>query len=316
MLYAPQYEDLNPGAEILDADHLRRKISNLSAKLTDQPKPRLEARIIDLRMKLAKTLKSSGSAQTPEDRFKSDLFAGETDIPEVQASDLTAEAIASGLLHHGALMIRGLYNAEQIAFLTKIAEHEQARKIADPKAIVSTFSFCHLMRVYEESGLLEAVKGYLGEDAIIALERARLRYKGLNQTAGLSWHQDGSYFGEKCFALNCWAAVTECGRNNNGLSLVPRRNHEQLGADAVEKSKNRFGKADLAYGNKVLKEYLPKNADGIKSPYFNAGDAIIFDEMTLHRTAKVDKITLPQIVSISWFFSLSRFPKFKTPLGF
>jgi len=315
MLYAPQYKDLNPGAESLDADNLRRKIKNLSAKLETKPKPRLEARIIDLRMKLAETLKSSGSDKTPEDRFKSDLFVGETGIPEVDAKDLTSETIASGLLFHGALMIRGLYNAEQIAFLTQIAEQEHAHKVANPKNIVSTFSFCHLMRVYEESGLLNAVKGYLGDDAIIAIERARLRYKGLNQTAGLSWHQDGSYFGEKCFALNCWAAVTECGRKNNGLSLVPRRNHEQLGADAVKQAQNRFGKADLAYGNKVLKDYLPKN-DGIKTPFFNAGDAIIFDEMTLHRTGKVKQITMPQIVSISWFFSLSRFPKFKTPLGF
>lgn len=241
------------------------------------------------------------------------MFAGETGIPEVQAADLSPETIASGLLHHGALMIRGLYNKDQIAFLTQIAELEQDRKIADPKAIVSTFSFCHLMRVYEDSGLLNAVKGYLGEDSIIAIERARLRYKGLNQSAGLSWHQDGSYFGEKCFALNCWAAVTECGRANNGLSLVPRRNHERLGAEEVDVSKSRFGKADLAYGNQILKKYLPE-ADGIETPYFNAGDAIIFDEMTLHRTAKVKNITMPQIVSISWFFSLSRFPKFKTHL--
>lgn len=308
-------EDLNPAAAGLDAKQLRRKIKTLSKDLGNDHKPRLEARIIDLRSKLAKGFPDLKDAKTPEERFKTDLFSGETRIPEISSRDLTPKAIASGVLFHGALLVRGLYNGEQLRNLSNAAEFEYAKKIRDPKSIISTFSFCKLMEAYEQSGLLSAVKGYLGEDSVIALERARLRYRDKQAGSGLAWHQDGSYFGQKCYALNCWAAITECGRNNTGLSIVPRRNHERLGADEIEKSKMKFGKASLDYGNKILKKYIP-DEQGIVSPVFQPGDAIIFDEMTLHRTASVPKVSMHQIVSISWFFSQSRLPIYKTPLGF
>lgn len=304
--------DLNPSADGLNAQQLRRKIKTLSEKLGSENKPKLEQRIIDLRSKLTKNYPAE-TILTPEDRFKTDMFVGETGIPEIAAKDLTAKAIASGVLFHGALLIRGLYNAKQISILSEAAEFENAKKIRDPKSVISTFSFCKLMEAYQQSGLLKAVRGYLGDDAIVALERARLRYRGLDAVSGLSWHQDGSYFGQKCYALNCWTAITECGRENTGLSVVPRRYNERLGADEIKKSD--AGKADLNYGKEILGKYLP-NREEIVSPVFKPGDALIFDEMTLHRTAKVPEVTKHQIVSISWFFSLSRLPIFKTPLGF
>lgn len=315
MVNTQTYAPLNPSAEGLDAQQLRRKIRNFSEKLGDNPKPLLEARIVDLRARLAQAYPEPKPNLTPEDRFKTDMFASVNGLPEIDAKDLTPEAVASGVLFHGALIVRGLYNAEQIAFLSKISEIARNQKRDDPQSVTSTYSFCKLMDIYEECGLLDVVKGYIGDDAVIALKRARLRYKAIAGKSGISWHQDGSYFGQKCFSLNCWAAVTECGRKNNGLTLVARRNHECLGVKEVDESKVNFGKADLDYGKNFLAKFLPNKNEFIE-PFFEPGDAILFDEMTLHRTAVVANPTMHQIVSISWFFSRSRFPKFKTPLGF
>jgi len=302
-------QSLNPNADGLNAEQLRRKIATLCQKLGPKPQPKLEARLIDLRGKLAATFTDQADYPAPDQRFKTDMFAGETGIPEIDAKDLSAKAIASGVLFHGGLIIRGLYNSDQIERLKSASTVECKRKLKDPKSIISAFTFCRLMQVYEEAGLLESIKDYLGPEAIIILERARVRHKDKTIAGGLGWHQDGSYFGEKCFALNCWAAVSPCGVNNCGLLIIPRRNESRIGW-------SEDGKAPLHYADGIgphIRE-IRKITPPVQ-PVFGAGDAIIFDEMSLHRTYVPDSITEEQIVSISWFFARSRLLGYKTALA-
>lgn len=306
---------MNTSIDISDPDlglnpaELRRRITHLTGKLKRKPQPLLEQRLINCRKRLADSFGDNIDYPKPDVRFRKDLFIGETGIPEIAASDLTAEAIASGVLNHGGLIVRGLYNSDQIEFLKSASLIERERKLKAPKSIISSYTFCRLLKVYEECGLLDSIKEYLGPEAVIVLERARVRYKDNSIAGGLGWHQDGSYFGAKCFALNCWTAITPCGVDNCGLRIIPKRNETRIGW-AKE------GKAPLLYTENIrsLVRDIAKQNPPI-DPVFNAGDAMIFDEMTLHRTFVPEKVTKEQIVSISWFFAKSQIRGYKTPLA-
>lgn len=54
----------------------------------------------------------------------------------------------------------------------------------------------------------------------------------------------------------------------------------------------------------------------IVSPEFQAGDALLFDEMFLHRKALDPSMTEERYAIKSWFFAPSRYPADATPIDF
>ncbi len=51
------------------------------------------------------------------------------------------------------------------------------------------------------------------------------------------------------------------------------------------------------------------------APVLEAGDALLFDEMTLHRTGVTGWKVPLRDVAITWFFAPSRFPRDGTPIA-
>ena len=242
-----------------------------------------------------------------------DLFPDEQGLPEIRGSELTAERLAAGLLMHGGLLVRELYSPEQLALLQAVAERDEvANREAESPLGCSESTLDELLSVYQSCGLLDVVRSYLGDEAMLFAERAKLRHHRaeVDKYAALPWHQDVNFFGRKSYAVNCWAAITSCGDGNPSLSLVPARNGQVVGWDEKD------GIAPLTYGRALSETELETACQGrqIASPSLRPGDALLFDEMTLHQTASRLWSVDSQIVTISWFFRASGFPNWGSPL--
>lgn len=243
-----------------------------------------------------------------------DLFLTETGLPEIAGPDLSRDKLAAALLYHGGLVVRNLYSPEQLALLQDSAvRDEHANREDNAPFGCTTDTLVDLLSVYEACGLLEVVRAYLDDQPMLFAERTKLRHhrSKVDGYAAIPWHQDVNFFGRKSYAVNCWAAITSCGEANPGLSLVPVRNEEAHGWD------DKDGLAPLTYGRGLSELELEGICQGraIVSPVLNPGDALLFDEMTMHQTALRRWSQDSQIVTISWFFRASGFPEWGTPLA-
>lgn len=243
-----------------------------------------------------------------------DLFAGTNGLPEIEGSELSVETLSAGLLHHGGLLVRQLYNNEQLEHLQRTALASEEANRGDHKPLgCAPKTLFDLLDIYQECGLLDVVGRYLDDEPVMFAERAKLRHhrKGRDKYAAIPWHQDVNFFGNKSYAVNCWAAITPCGEGNPGLGVVPCRVDERLGWDQKD------GIAPLDYGRSIPTDALERLAQNhpIAYPILQPGDALLFDEMTVHQTALKKWLLEEQIVTISWFFRAAGFPDWGTPLA-
>ncbi len=256
---------------------------------------------------------NQGTFVSPEDRYQQDVFAGVIKIPEVDALEFTAEKLASAILFHGALIVRGLFDSDAVDFLMEGVRYAEKLELYDDKDSYAQLHLLKLYQVYKSSGLLGVMNEYQGGQAVMMAERARINRRLTDPSLvhfGLPWHQDMPFFGRKSFAVNCWSALTDCGGDNIGLRIVPRRLDRAIGWDHE-------GPAALDYGA-VSREEIMKTVQQGKNviPVFKAGDAILFDELTLHGTKRPKYDFGVRYTASTWFFHWSNSPERSIPLGF
>ena len=223
---------------------------------------------------------------------------GERGLPEISRNALTLEHVASGVLRHGALLVRGFLSNGQVEELRRFLDLGSSRLTHGLDGTDTQASMLDaLIAGYEQTGLLALAESYIGERPVGIPERTVVKRN--ERTRGLPWHQDSSFYRGKCGALNFWTALTPCGEQCPGLSVIPRRfetviDPEQL---AVTPSKRMM----------TVAERLEKD-EGAISPVLGPGDALIFDEMTVHRTSARHWDVPSRDVAITWFLAPSRFP--------
>lgn len=287
------------------------KINQLTAENRKRRSAELESQLVEIRHCAANTILAEAK-ERPIARVGSDVFAGCTGVPEIQGHQLNAETLAAGVLNHGALLVRELFQPQQVRYLLEQVDRNPVPQNVGALPLgCSPGNLFDLLEVYQQCGLLDAVTDYLDGEALLFAERAKLRHHRADRDryAAIPWHQDVNFFGVKCYAINCWAAVTPCGDTNPGLSVIPRRLEQPLGWQGEQR-------APLDYGKRLpegMLEALTRDHP-IVTPVFQPGDAILFDEMTMHTTAPRKWQAAEQIVAISWFFRASRFPAWGTPL--
>ena len=181
-----------------------------------------------------------------------DLFPGITGIPEVAAADLDTSIIRSAVLHHGALVVRGLLSAwwcERLrhgidtswAAIDKFrATNEFDPAWFDPLMVggfgrdmsarlwgmVSGTAYVadsprllyEMLEAFDEIGLKEMVGEYFGERPVLSLAKTAQRLLPPDATGG--WHQDAAVYGETAHSLDLWIPMTRCGDVAPGLALV------------------------------------------------------------------------------------------------
>ena len=304
--------------------------------------PRLEQRLVYLRHNaFTEVVPGPGLAAWPPSA--PDLFAGTTGLPEVSARDLSSETLASGILRHGCLLVRGLIASETAARLrddidqafAALDAHSGGAPTSETTPWFSPFipapayslgrgtrqfvtdggglwtvdsprTMFDILEAFGAVGLDEPLTGYLGERPALSVKKWTVRR--VPTTSGTNWHQDGAFLGRDIRTVNVWLTLSHCGDTAPGLDVVARR-FDQLAETGTEGAL-----FDWSVGEPVV----ARAADPapILRPVFEPGDALLFDEMFLHRTAANPAMTQTRYAIESWFFAPSRYPRDQVPLVF
>lgn len=262
--------------------------------------------------------------------------------PEIAGKTLTAEILGGAIQHHGGLIVRGLIDQEQTSHLARVvrkafdaaAECRSGATAPDASAWYSRYplsaeegirpaardwveqsggvltadsprSLADFIAFLKTHGVTRVIEQYLGERAFLSLGKSTLRI--VPPDAGAGWHQDGAFLGPDIRTVNVWLALSDCGEDAPGLDVYPRR----LNGLAETGTKGAF--ASWVVGGGVVEE-MSKMAP-VVAPVFKAGDAMLFDQLYLHRTGVRHGMTRERMAIESWFFAGSTFPMIQMPLA-
>lgn len=323
--------DEPPVEEMLD------RIEALSARNSSRRDPALERELLALRHGAGKLL----AGEDADPRYPEPDFDGLADDPrpaEVAASALTPELLRAGMLRDGCVIVRELMpreHAEALALEVEratAARHAFANGGGAPEGYYEEFDpgpewdlweqrkfvsdgglwaadspklTFEMFDAFERAGLREVIHGYLGERAAISLQKCTMRK--VEPDSAAAWHQDGAFLGD-VRALNVWLALSRCGDVAPGLDIVPRR------LDDIVPAGTDGATFEWSVAPQVVEQV--SGEAGVARPIFEAGDAVLFDEMNLHSTAADPSMPNPRYAIESWFFGLSRFPMQYVPVAF
>jgi hypothetical protein len=264
---------------------------------------------------------------------------GPARIPEITRAELGAEVLRRNILRHGSLRVNSLFDDAQVGRFVAGIDHAleireegiaaESRRdqswyaalplpraeaqslgrhwVAGSGGVLAADSpklLNQLFEAFEEVGLREVVQGYLGEQPVLSANKCTLRKVPLE--ASTDWHQDGAFLGRGIRALNVWVALSECGVDSPGIDLLPRR------LDDIVETGTGGAIFDWAVGPAVV-ERLAADSPVVR-PVFKPGDALLFDDMFLHRTAIEPTMTRPRYAIEAWFFAASSYPAGQVPI--
>jgi hypothetical protein len=161
-----------------------------------------------------------------------------------------------------------------------------------------------MFELFAQAGVPQLVEGYLGEPALISIQKTTLR-KADPSVSG-AWHQDGYFLGD-VRALNLWLSLSRCGDVAPGLDIVPRRLDDLVTTQTEE--------AILSYQVSQERAQEAAGEKGIIRPIFEPGDALFFDDRFLHQTGSDPSMPNPRFAIENWFFGPSGFPSEYAPLA-
>jgi len=161
-----------------------------------------------------------------------------------------------------------------------------------------------MLDAFERAGLDAAIAGYLGESALISVQKCTLRK--VDPDAGRGWHQDGAFMGD-VRALNVWLSLSHCGDEAPGMDVVPRR------LDGILTSGQEGADFNWSISEQVAEEAAGET--GIVRPIFEPGDVLLFDDLFLHTTAAEPSMPKSRLAIESWFFGASASPEQYSPLA-
>jgi hypothetical protein len=324
------------------SDDLLKQIDELAQQNREQPDREREKELMALRHLAGITLLAESKKRPPLVEPTADAFTEEMVVPEVTKDELTPGLIRAAILQHGAILVRGLADAEGSAELAQEIDNSFAARSSlppgepdlenywydeyDPKPYHDMIVERHhiamgggvlaadaprvaatTLDLFDDAGIKDTVAGYLGEHPVFSAHKTTLR-KATPDVPG-AWHQDGKFLGD-VRALNLWLSLSHCGDTAPGMDLVPRRLE-----NIVEAGDGEIG-FQLIVVSQEKAEELAADYGGIKRPIFEPGDAMFFDHLYLHKTASEPDMPNPRYAVESWFFGPSAFPEGYIPLAY
>ena len=273
-----------------------------------------------------------------------DLYGDQTGIPEIDRQDFTATNVAAGVFNHGSIIVRNMLTQDQVSLMrTSIiqtyAQHDKAmagapetetapwfvpfnpapregteaivdrawfRRTGAELASDSPRGLFNLINCLQDAGITDMVTEYLGERPALSVRKTSLRQVPKDVNAEHGWHQDGAFLGHGIRTVNVWIALTDCGVDAPSLDMVPRR-LPGIVPTGTEGAAFDWSVSQLAV----------RDAAGDTPPVrlqFREGDAIIFDEMNLHRTGGGPGMTKDRFAIEAWFFAPSCYPLEQLPI--
>ena len=319
-------DDLARRGQVLEAIHI------LSDANRSRACSAIESRLVRLRHEAWEAFKDTRPVgEWP--RAAPDLFRGGRVPPECDSRDLTVDVVASAMLHHGCLIVRGLIGSEWCRRLRHdidlgieasrrwlsaggkvppsewFSQFEPAASELTPEGrawiVASATAYTpesprtlfDLLEAFNEAKVDRLLAGYFGERPAFSLIKSAFR-RTPHDTGG-GWHQDGYVAGADTRALNIWVAMSACGSKAPGLDLVPRKMRSLLPTAK--------GLAvDFSIAPETVEEIAKETP--IVRPEFEEGDALLFDQWLVHQTGWGPGMTEPRYGFECWFFAPSTFP--------
>jgi hypothetical protein len=340
-------EDLFGDAERAEAEgRLVDAVDLLRRALRDEPRPDLEAHLVALRhLAFEEVAAGQGRAEWPP--TYRDLTPASPAPPRVRPDELAPDVLGSALVNHGALHIEGLLSPDQVAaivegidrafdgrdrwevdpgddtapwfvpfepspaYMPEVLSRQWVREGGGVWAADSPRVFFEVLEAFDQLGLAEVIGGYLGERPAISMRKCTLRRVPAD-LAHADWHQDGAFLGHDVRSVNVWLALTRCGGASEapGLEYVPCR------IDHVLETGTGGAMFGWSVGPDVVGEVAASTGVDVVRPQFEAGDALLFDDVFLHRTAVAPDLTNDRYAIESWFFAPSTYPSDQIPLVF
>ena len=341
--------DVDPFARAVEAEQEGRLLDALDqfrALYRHDADPALEARILGLRHTAFQEVdRTAGRSSWPP--VFADLTPVEDGPPAVTLDELTVDVLGSAIVNHGALLIRGLIPDDGVAALTDSIDRafagrdewetdpsvdgapwfvpfepspaylpanlsrEWVRKGGGVWAADSPRVMAQLLETYDANGLGAVIGGYLGERPAVSMRKCTLR-RCPASLEHADWHQDGAFLGDDVRSVNVWLTLTDCGGDTDspGLDYVPRRVDHLVdtGVDGAL--------FNWSVGPGTVDRVVDDLSAPVIRPTFRAGDALLFDDLFLHRTATEPGLTRDRYAIESWFFAPSRYPDDQIPLVF
>ena len=273
----------------------------------------------------------------------SDRFVDHHGIPEIQREQLSADVVRDGVFNRGSIIIRGLLPDSDVECLREgiiqtYKHHDMALAGAPTSETTPWFvpfqptpqdgdqdlnrewyrnggaelaadsprGLFNLIESLESNGLINLVSRYLGERPGLSVRKTSLREIPCDHDAENGWHQDGAFLGEGIRTMNLWIALSDCGVDAPSMDMVPRR------LDYIVPT----GTEGAMFSWSVSKTQIAEACGGGEPTHlhFKAGDAIVFDEMNLHRTSTLPGMTKSRYAIEAWFFAPSCYPLDQLPL--
>jgi len=159
--------------------------------------------------------------------------------------------------------------------------------------------------ILERVGLRSLIADYLGERPALTLSKSTLRRT--HPLPRAEWHQDGAFLGDGIRTLNLWLCLSHCGDDAPGLDLLPRR------LDRIVETFTGGAILDWTVGPDTVEKLAEAEEAPVLRPLFEPGDALLFDELFLHRTATDETMTRERYAIETWFFAPSAYPGDQIP---
>lgn len=339
----PAQEALRAAEDLVERGRLLEAIDHLGDANRRVPDSDVEIRLAQLRYEAFDSLEAASRHRSWPVPVETGPIGPPT-VPQLGPTQLSGDAVRRAIASHGAVHVPGLLNADRVdSFVAGIQTSIQARTdraeqpAGSAQAPDSWFSALPLppdlgpvlgrkwvaaaggmlaadaprlldmvLSTYEEIGLREVLTDYLGERPILSANKCTLREVPL--TANADWHQDGAFLGSTggIRALNVWIALTDCGTEAPGMDLVPRR------FESVQETGTGGAIFDWAVGPDTVAALAAEHP--VVRPEFKAGDALLFDDLYLHRSAIDEHMVRPRYAIESWFFAKTDYPEGQIPL--
>ena len=323
-----------------EAGRLLDAIAGFRLAQRAHPDPVIARRLVRLRRAAAE----GGLDHTmPPGRWPPDLpdpFPSTTGVPEIRLADLDGAVLGGGILHHGCVIVRGVVDADTAAAMRAMTirsieardrslagmvepDDERWHSLSAPRtegtgiarqytaegggmlAADSPLVLGALLDAYQDTGLVTAIADYLGEPPLLSVDKTVLR-KVLTSEA--IWHQDGKFMAGEVRAVNVWLSLSDCGPGEAtpSIDIVPTR------IDEILETRTRGARySPIAIGPALLEEVAPDHP--WSTPRFAPGDAIIFDDLFVHRSGSGEGYAEHRYSVESWFFGGSRIPTNYSP---
>jgi hypothetical protein len=331
--------ELTQARDLLERGEGRAAVDLLVEATRHADAPALEAALVDVRHRAAAALVPPTPDRPVSDGDRS--FAPDA-IPEVAAAELTPQALAGALAHHGSLLVRGLLPAETAGSLladtlrafAAADAHSEGAPVADTApwyvpfdpqpgfsfggierafahvlggvlSVESPRTLAHIVEAFGRAGIGELLEAYFGEWPVLSAKKSTLRRA--TPASPTEWHQDGAFLGAGTRTVNVWVALTPCGDTAPGVEVIPQA------FDRIVETGTEGSQFDWSVSHRTA---VGLGAPPAQSPVFEPGDALLFNQMTLHRTDIRPTMTDDRYAIESWFFAPSTYPYEQVPILF